>query len=612
MGSIVGIDIGRRFVKVIQLQRKLSLNNWFIFPTPYTKSKDLDTKELINRITSYIPLNLLKNSHIGINIPSSLVKVVVIQLPKMSKKEMPVAVAAEARRKIVPTPGPESVFEYSLLREIVVDNIPRLEVLVVESRKEYIYRVLDVFTTLGDLHPLLISPTCATIVNCFPYAFGFQQKNVAFVDIGYDSLDIVIAKRGKLDFYRTIKFGLGDVISHVSEANNLSLEEAEEIIKDMGIPQIDIDLKDRVKIAEEIMRQKYEASQEGKAEKVTPLELRMLWQANIERMIQEIRRTLIYYKEQSQGERVDEFYFLGGGAKIKGLIDVISKEIGGVCNVFDPFDKIEMNLVDEKKKIIDLKPLFVPALSIALTVPLVSKGREINFLPEELKKKEIAIHKQIGVVFISILIFCFVFLGWLNLLIANKGIASTVARLKVEKKQKKKILRRCEDLKREKVDIEIKVKSILEIEKEKKDTTIILKKIVNILPSEVFLMQLTIDKPKSIEKAGKQPSGIPTPEPPSGRFQKTYTSVKITKKKELKPTYRLKMEVACIADYEQALRLAYRCKEILEGSSFFVNVVLYPPEITKITPSIKEPRQVELTPVALRTFKVEADVIIPK
>jgi type IV pilus assembly protein PilM len=459
--SIVGIDIGRRFVKVIQLQRKLSLNNWFIFPTPYTKNEDLDSKELINRITSYIPLNLLKNSHIGINIPSSLVKVVVIHLPKMSKKEIPVAVAAEARRRIVPTPTPESVFEYSILRETVIESIPRLEVLVVESRKEYIYRLLDIFSNLADLHPVLISPTCATIVNCFPHAFGFQHKNVAFVDIGYDSLDIVITKKGKLNFYRTIKFGLRDVISHISEANNLSLEEAEEIIKGMGVPQIDIDLKDRVKIAEEIMWQKYQASQKEKAEKVTPLELRMLWQANIERMIQEIRRTLIYYKEQSQGERVDEFYFLGGGAKIKGLIDVVSKEIGGMCKVFDPFEKIEINLAKEKEKIIDLKPLFVPALSLALTVPLVGKGREINFLPQELKKKEIVIRKQIGVIFLSTLIFCFVFLGWLNLLITNKGIASTVAGLKVERKRKEKILRKLEELKREKVDIESKAKSIL-------------------------------------------------------------------------------------------------------------------------------------------------------
>jgi len=603
VSTIIGIDVGKRFVKIIQLEKKLSLNDWFIFPTPYTKSKDLDIKELVNRITSYLPLTLLKKSLIGINIPPSLVKVIVIQLPKMSRKEMPVAVTAEAKRKIVPPPGPDSVFEYSILGEIVVKDIPRLEVLVVETMKGYVSAILDAFSALGDLHPVLIAPTCTTIANCFPHAFKLQQKNIAFVDIGYDSLDIVIVKKGKLNFYRTVKFGLENIISHISETNNLSLEEAEEIIKNMGVPQVEIDLKDRVKVAEEIMRQKYEASGKERKEKVTPLELRILWQANIERMIQEIRRTLVYYKEQSKGERVDELYFLGGGAKIKGLIDIVSKEIGGGCNVFDPFEKIEISLSDEKKKILDLKPLFVPALSTALTVPLVSKEREINFLPEELKKKEITIRKQIGVIFISALIFSFIFLGWINLLIINRIATSAVERLRIKLKQKREIFKTIKELEKEKASIESKMGSVLEAEKKKKNIAAILKEITFLLPSQVFLTQLTIDKSKPEVSTFSS----------SGEFPKTRTSFKIIEKEKEQPSsYRLKMEIACVADYEQAIELAYYCKGILEDSSFFTDVILSPPEVKKITPSMGGFKQIELTPVALRTFKIEANLNIPE
>jgi len=610
MKPIVGIDIGKCFVKIIQLEKKLSLTKCCIFPTPYTKNGDLDTHQLIKRLTSHIPLNLLKKSQIGINIPSSSVRVALIHLPQMTKKEMSVAVATEIKRKMVPPPSADSIFEYSILKEVVIENVPLLEILVVETKKEHISRILDIFTALGQLYPVLITPTCATLANCFPHIFEFQQKNVAFVDIGYDSLDIAIVKRGGLDFYRTIKFGLKEVISYISQTSNLSLEKAEEIVKEMGIPQIDVDLEDRVKIAEEIMREKYEVS-EKKRDKISPLEIRLLWQTNIERMIQEIRRTLIYYKEQSKGERIDEVYFLGGGAKIKGLIDVVSKKIGGVI-IFDPFKNMEINLTDEEKKNLDLKSLFIPALSIALTIPLIRKRKVINFLPEELKRKEIAFRRQVGVVFVSALIFCFVFLGWLNLFIATKIIASTVVRLKVERRRKEKILRKMEYLEKEKVEIESKAKGILEKEKERKDLSLLLKEIVNILPQEVFLTRLTIEKPKSIKEKGIQSSERFASMPSSNRSQKVFPSVRLRGVKKTGSIYELKMEIACVADYEQAIELAYYCKGILEDSSFFTDVILSPPEVKKITPSMGGFKQIELTPVALRTFKIRANVKIPE
>ena len=68
MKPIVGIDIGKRFVKVVQLEKKLSLTKCCIFSTPYTKNGDLDVQELIKHITSCIPLNLLKKSQIGVNL----------------------------------------------------------------------------------------------------------------------------------------------------------------------------------------------------------------------------------------------------------------------------------------------------------------------------------------------------------------------------------------------------------------------------------------------------------------------------------------------------------------------------------------------------------------
>ena len=86
-----------------------------------------------------------------------------------------------------------------------------------------------------------------------------EDKDVLFVDIGTSSLGIHICREGHLAVTRNIAYGLNDIIRDLSRQFNISDEEAETAVREYGVSQTILDIKDKVAVAEEIMRQKYEA-----------------------------------------------------------------------------------------------------------------------------------------------------------------------------------------------------------------------------------------------------------------------------------------------------------------------------------------------------------------
>ena len=600
MASVVGIDIGSRFIKVVQVEQRarLQLVKASLFPTPYSKEapRKIDAEEFFNKVISTVPVSVLKSSYLGINIPSSSVTVVVVQLPKMSRKELAIASAAEARRKMVPTPGPNSIFQHMVLGEVIVSKIPRYEVLVVKTEKGCIDDIFQTFNAFAGINPYLISPTCYTSINLFPRNSPPHKTDSAFVDIGYDSIDVTISKKGNLRFYRNIKLGLRDIISHMSNSLGITPDETEEVIKQKGVPEVEIDLKDKVKVAEEIMRQKYEASVRGEDQQgINLLELRMLWDTEIERIVQEIRRTLVYYREQSKGSRVDNIFFLGGGAPVKELVPTLSKGLGGQCQVISPFDDIDIDLNEEEAESVkQTAALFAPAISITSSVPLLKKKeRIIDFLPAEIRKQEAAFQRQLGIITFAIIVFAFTFLGWLKVFIDNNLVKESINRLNFRLKRAEDFVNKLDEVKSQRRLINerwLKVKVILD---QRADVTPFMEDVAALIPDKVYLKAVYLGKrieDKSEEETAAKPQAQLQPEDD-----------------ENKPL-RMRINALCYGDYEEVVNLSQDFKNALSGSKYFTKVRLNTPDLEKITPIFDAEAEVILTQPMLREFTLEAEI----
>jgi len=267
MRRAIGIDIGSLYTKVAEIEvgAKLHLKNIFYFFTPYSSGmeKKINHDQLVKEIIKKIPLANFKNSRVGVNTPFSTPVVMTLTLPRMSKKELEIAAITEAKRKMIPTPGPNSTFETLFLGETVETNIPRYEVLIVREEKDFINLTLDLFKDTEVL-PALIAPLCTAYGRLLVKDPSLRGKEIAFIDIGYSSMNISISKGINMVFNRNIFYGCKDIISGVSNGLGISSEAAEKILLDKGIPDVDFDPKNRVAIAEEIMRQKYEATMKDK------------------------------------------------------------------------------------------------------------------------------------------------------------------------------------------------------------------------------------------------------------------------------------------------------------------------------------------------------------
>lgn len=585
MTTYIGVDIGNRYTKVIELEYKpvLKLITDIIFRTPFLPREELgkdqlDIEVFWQRVTKSIPLERIKAATIAVNIPSNAVMAATLYVPRMAKHELTVVAQTEARRKMIPASGPNHIFESSLVGEKIINKLPRFEVLAVRTEKLYVQQALDIFKKV-DAFPRIISLSSCALTALFPpELLNKKDVDLAFVDIGLGSINTSIFREGKLNFFRNTAFGIKDVIQDFGNHLSLTDNEVEDIIKEKGIPEVAVDLKDKVAVAEEIMRQKYEASlkatEAGQEEEVNLLELRVLWQVHIERIIHELRRSLTYYKEQSEGRRVEYLYFLGGGCQIKNLIPILTEQLGGQWQIVLPFKNVKLAKERESLGQTDSAPIFVNATALALSFLLRVRGREIiNFLPVELKKKELIATRRLVLRVTKIgLVFTLALLS-ISTFITNRSVDTYKKRMELGLKGVKKTVKRLRDLnEREERRKRLSLK-IQELFKTKQSFYLFLNKLGSAVPEDVLVTSVSINKDNSQQ-------------------------------------YKIRMSAEVFADYEKARKIIEDFRVNLEGIFYFKNINITPIKLEKITQAVTGAggSESQLTLPRVRAFTVSADI----
>ena len=269
-------------------------------------------------------------------------RVVVRELvvPSLPEKELRQALPFQVQ-EMIPIPVDQAVLDFDILEELEQEGRSMARILVAAAQRQMIDQHIEAVLAarlepIGvDLIPFALVRAVGTVDG-----MGLEQAEAggeAIVGIGADVSNIVVHERGLPRFVRILPSGGADITKAVSTALNVSEEEAEQL-KRGSTP----DEGPAPPMAEEIVRQRAAA------------------------LVDEIRSSLDFYKTQSPGSQVTKVLVTGGGSKIAGLEDLMTRRLGIATEKARLFDKValQVKLSDEERD--EAEPLLAVAVGLAL------------------------------------------------------------------------------------------------------------------------------------------------------------------------------------------------------------------------------------------------------
>ena len=318
------VDIGASAVKVIVMKNnnknvELLSADYSSLPPGIIKDDEIYDKSIVvNRMEeifekiSHTPKNIITC------IPSNHLITRNIELPALEDEELNEAIKWELD-DVLPYSANKTTFDY-----IVTDrNDDSINVLSVAVKDKMIEQFKEPFLDLG-LNPEVINVQPMALISLL----NFQNKLTSpssIIDIGHQGTRVILADNNNLHLTRTIDRGGEDFTNNIMEKHQYEYKKAEEYKCKNGIEN-ELDNSNPLDSVED--------------------DLSLLGigndQLNIAKEIsQEISRSLEFYSIKNRGESIKNVYLTGGSAYLKGLIDVISEEIGQTPILLDPLEGFE-------------------------------------------------------------------------------------------------------------------------------------------------------------------------------------------------------------------------------------------------------------------------------
>jgi type IV pilus assembly protein PilM len=204
------------------------------------------------------------------------------------------------------------------------------------------------------------------LLDFTPAAQG-EEGAIGFLDIGASMSTLFILKERETDYFREIKVGGDDfskaisgTIFHEGRAVQLTPEETMEFKQLYGYPM---------------------GYTEGMLYRGAPLsEIGAMMRPVVERFTGEVQRSLDFYRDKSQGAKIEKLYLIGGGSRLKHLSDALKERINLSVSDF-PVPSMRMAGGKAQQEAFE-KHFLEQAVSFALSLETAT---DCNLLPEPLK-----------------------------------------------------------------------------------------------------------------------------------------------------------------------------------------------------------------------------------
>jgi type IV pilus assembly protein PilM len=316
--SLLGIDIGQSTVKLVLISKdtgSLVLENISEIKSPSMEIKTEEEKakyfqDLAEVIKSLLSDLKIKEKQVVVDLPESEVISRLIRLPPLKDSEILDALRFEAET-FVPYPLNDVSIDYDVIEK---DDAGRLTVFVVAAKNDLIQNYVKVFKSFGLELMAMESPSIA-LGRVIKNSVKTVERVVA-VDLGEKYTSIFNFNKGNVYFSRSMPVGGESLTRAVSLGLGLDMASAEEYKKAYGIKEDQL---------------------EGKIRTATMPVLNTI--------TEEIRKAMALFVEDSGGKAVELLILSGGGARLPGMAEELTKLMGVEVQVVQPFINIDVTKI---------------------------------------------------------------------------------------------------------------------------------------------------------------------------------------------------------------------------------------------------------------------------
>ena len=339
--NLVGLDIGSSSVKAVELSKKGSalqlLNMGFenLQTDTIVDGQIMELNNVSNVISNIFTEHQIKTPRVAAGVSGHSVIVKNIVLPAMSQEELQESFSWHAEEHI-----PFDIADVNLDYELTSKSSESLHVLMAACKSDKIANVKQAIQLAGK-QPVIIDVDAFALQNC--YEVNYQPKAgeiVALLNIGAATMNINILNGTRSVFARDASVGGSQYTSLLQKELGLSFEQAEGVKRGMPLPD-GIEARPIQPIIETVS----------------------------DILALEVKKTIDFYRATAaEGETtIQKILLAGGGSKLPGLAEFLSRRFEIPVEVFNPFRQIE---VDNKKFDPDYMREIIPEMAVAVGLAL--------------------------------------------------------------------------------------------------------------------------------------------------------------------------------------------------------------------------------------------------
>ena len=338
--SIIGLDIGSRNIKAVQLKETKDVYTLERLGITSLESElivdgsILDSTRVVEAIKELVLATdiKVKNTTLSVSGHSSVI-IKRITLPEISEDELSESINFEAEQYI-PFDIEDVMLDFQILG--MAEEEGMMDVLIVAVKRDKINEYVSVVRDAG-LTPAVVDIDAFALENMHELNYEFNEEaNVALINVGASMINMNIIKGGVSVFTRDSAVGGNLYTEALQREFSIPFEDAERLKEGGEIEDISMEMADPVMniVSNEI--------------------------------VIEISRSFDYFKDTTNYENIDEIILSGGVALIKDFPAFLAERTGINVSVAQPFNNINIPDSFDQEYIKKIEPLMAVAVGLAL------------------------------------------------------------------------------------------------------------------------------------------------------------------------------------------------------------------------------------------------------